>query len=42
MSLPIYGIKEDAMSEYLQYFNEKCKKSKEMITEAKKFIPGGV
>ena len=42
MTLPIYGIKEDAMSEYLQYFNEKCKKSKEMITEAKKFIPGGV
>ena len=42
MSLPIYSIKKDAMSEYLKYFDEKCSKSKEMITEAKKYIPGGV
>jgi glutamate-1-semialdehyde 2,1-aminomutase len=42
MSLPIYGITRDAMSDYLQYFEGKCSKSKEMITEAKKFIPGGV
>ena len=42
MSLPIYGIRPDAMNEYLEYFEERCKKSKEMIIEAKKFIPGGV
>jgi len=42
MSLPVYGIRKDAMREYLQYFDEKCKKSKEIITEAKNFIPGGV
>jgi len=42
MSLPIYGIRRAAMSEYIQYFDEKCSKSKEMITEAKKYIPGGV
>jgi glutamate-1-semialdehyde 2,1-aminomutase len=42
MSLPIHGIRRDAMNKYLQYFEEKCKKSKEMITEAKQFIPGGV
>ena len=42
MSLPVYRIKDKAMSEYLQYFEEKCKKSKDMITEAKNFIPGGV
>jgi glutamate-1-semialdehyde 2,1-aminomutase len=42
MTLPIYGINKDAMSQYLKYFDEKCAKSKEMITEAKRFIPGGV
>ena len=42
MNLPIHGIKRDAMNEYLQYFEKSCTKSKEMITEAKKFIPGGV
>ncbi len=42
MSLPVYSIKQSALHGYLQYFEEKCKKSKEMITEAKKFIPGGV
>jgi len=42
MSLPIHCINRDAMNVYLQYFEEKCKKSKEIITEAKNFIPGGV
>ena len=42
MGLPVHGIKQDAMNAYLQYFEQKCQKSKEMITEAKKFIPGGV
>ncbi|MCK5152541.1 MAG: aminotransferase class III-fold pyridoxal phosphate-dependent enzyme, partial [Candidatus Thorarchaeota archaeon] len=41
MQLPVLGFKEGAMAAYLQHFDEKCKKSKEMITEAKKFIPGG-
>lgn len=35
-------IKKDKMEAYLQYFNSKCSKSKNMIEEAKKFIPGGV
>jgi glutamate-1-semialdehyde 2,1-aminomutase len=42
LSLPVYGIKKEAMAKYLATFEEKCKKSKEIITEAKKFIPGGV
>ncbi|MFW9789452.1 MAG: aspartate aminotransferase family protein [Candidatus Thorarchaeota archaeon] len=42
MHLPIYGFNQEAMSGYLRYFEEKCMKSKEMISEAKRFIPGGV
>jgi len=42
MTLPVHAITSEGMSGYLQYFEKKCKKSKEMITEAKKFIPGGV
>jgi glutamate-1-semialdehyde 2,1-aminomutase len=42
MTLPVQSIDSKAMNEYLQYFEQKCQKSKEMITEAKKFIPGGV
>jgi len=42
MSIPVYSITKDAMSQYLRYFDERCAGSKEMITEAKKFIPGGV
>lgn len=42
MTLPVHAIKSEAMSEYLQHFEKKCQKSKEMITEAKRFIPGGV
>lgn len=38
----IYDIKAEAMERYLSYFNTKCKKSKEMNEEAKKYIPGGV
>ena len=38
----LYHIKPDAMTSYLGYFENKCSKSKEMITEAKKYIPGGV
>lgn len=39
---PLYHIKPDAMKKYMNYFDEKCKGSKEMIEEAKKVIPGGV
>ena len=40
---PIYSIKPDKLKEYVDnYFNAKCSKSKEMIEEAKKIIPGGV
>ena len=42
MSLPIYGISKTGMDRYLNHFDTKCKKSKEVISEAKKFIPGGV
>jgi len=42
MSLPPIGLKKDAMEGYLQYFEQKCKKSKEIISEAKNYIPGGV
>lgn len=42
MTLSVHSLASKAMSEYLQYFEQKCQKSKEMITEAKKFIPGGV
>ena len=30
------------MEEVLAYYEDKCKKSKAMVTEAKKYIPGGV
>ena len=40
---PIYSIKPDKLEDYVEeYFNKKCKKSKEMISEAKTIIPGGV
>jgi glutamate-1-semialdehyde 2,1-aminomutase len=42
LSKPIVHIPQMQMKEYLQYFDTKCYKSKNVITEAKKFIPGGV
>ena len=40
---PIYSIRPDKLQDYVDnYFEKKCKKSKEMITEAKQIIPGGV
>lgn len=38
----IYDLTEKAHKEVLHHYDTKCAKSKEMITEAKKFIPGGV
>jgi len=40
---PVFSIKREYLNDYVEnYFNKKCAKSKEMITEAKKVIPGGV
>lgn len=42
VSLPLQHLKPEANQQYLQYFEDKCKKSKAMIAEAQEFIPGGV
>src|SRR5690554_197277 len=40
---PIYSIRPEQLRRYEEeYFNQKCAKSKAMIEEAKKIIPGGV
>ena len=40
---PIFSIKKEALDNYVNnYFETKCKKSKEMISQAKEVIPGGV
>ena len=40
---PIYGVKEEPLQNYVNnYFEARCKKSKEMTDEAKSIIPGGV
>lgn len=40
---PVYTIKKKALDNYVEtYFNQKCQKSKAMIDEAKRIIPGGV
>ena len=40
---PVYSINRDALQGYVDnYFEKKCRKSKELITEAKEIIPGGV
>src|SRR5271157_503038 len=39
---PMVPLKRDAMDEYLQYFEQKCVRSKELIEQAKELIPGGV
>lgn len=43
LALPLRSIKKDALNTYEQeYFEKKCQKSKAMIEEAKRYIPGGV
>src|SRR5512133_1070281 len=42
ISQPIRHVQREKMAEYLRYFDEKCKRSKELTDEAKKYIPGGV
>lgn len=39
---PLRSIKHDRMTEFLSYFDNQCKRSKELTDEAKKYIPGGV
>jgi glutamate-1-semialdehyde 2,1-aminomutase len=39
---PIYCISDDELKKTLDHFETKCAKSKEITTEAKKYIPGGV
>lgn len=39
---PMRHVKREKMQEFLGYFEDKCKRSKELTDEAKKFIPGGV
>ena len=41
--MPIYGVTPEALIRYeVEYFDQKCPRSKEMISEAKNIIPGGV
>jgi len=39
---PLRPVREEKMKEYLNFFETKCKRSKELTDEAKKYIPGGV
>ncbi len=41
-SKPIYCISDDSLAQTLKHFDTKCAKSKEITTEAKQYIPGGV
>jgi glutamate-1-semialdehyde 2,1-aminomutase len=42
VSQPMRPVRREKMQEYLGYFLNKCKRSKELTDEAKKYIPGGV
>jgi glutamate-1-semialdehyde 2,1-aminomutase len=42
VSQPMRHVKREKMQEFLGYFDNQCKRSKELTDEAKKFIPGGV
>src|ERR1041384_948504 len=42
ISQPLRPVKPEKMQEFLNYFDNQCKRSKELTDEAKKFIPGGV
>jgi glutamate-1-semialdehyde 2,1-aminomutase len=39
---PMRPVKKEAMDAYLEYFNTRCAGSKNIVDEAKNFIPGGV
>ena len=42
VSQPMRHVKREKMQEFLDYFENQCKRSKALTDEAKKFIPGGV
>ena len=42
ISQPMRPVRRERMQEFLGYFDNQCKRSKELTDEAKKFIPGGV
>ncbi|MHA1728431.1 MAG: aspartate aminotransferase family protein [Promethearchaeota archaeon] len=42
VKIPMYPLKRSVMKKYLEYFEKKCKNSKNYITKAKELIPGGV
>lgn len=39
---PMRPIRRDKMQQFLNYFDDKCKRSKALTDEAKQYIPGGV
>jgi len=39
---PIRPIRKEKMDQYLQHFEDNCSKSKEIISNAQEYIPGGV
>jgi len=42
ISQPMHSVKREKMQEFLGYFDNQCKRSKELTDQAKKYIPGGV
>jgi glutamate-1-semialdehyde aminotransferase len=42
VSQPLRPVNREKMKDYLDYFEDKCKRSKELTDEARKYIPGGV
>ncbi len=39
---PLRPVRREKMQEYLKYFDERCRRSKELTDRAKQLIPGGV
>ncbi|MCE1252319.1 MAG: aminotransferase class III-fold pyridoxal phosphate-dependent enzyme [Anaerolineae bacterium] len=39
---PLHRVRRDKMENYLAYFEQQCKRSKDLTDQAKQFIPGGV
>ena len=42
ISQPMCPVKQEKMKQFLDYFDNQCKRSKALTDEAKKYIPGGV
>lgn len=42
VSQPMRLLKRDSMDAVMRYFDEKCPRSRELTTEASRYIPGGV